>query len=160
MDIKINDGFFETVSEQLSLGHFNLIDQIIVKIDECTKRIDNTYVLSSDAVDTDGKVLRAGKDKISISDYTDEKPGHKLLFIDENNPQHLAWAQAQGGNASWFVNDPTNVSAPKEAPVAQISEFTKSNFDLKELPCCVTTNGSSYYVTKIHLENGKGATLH
>lgn len=162
--MEINQGFFATLSDQISRGHFSLAEQNIFHIDEHTKKVDNMYVLSSDAVDIEGKILRAGKDRFSLENYVERQPGHKFLFIDEKNPDHIVWAKAQGKNATWYLKDPDNIKAPIKAPkgiaIAKAGQFIKSNFDISDLPSFVTLKGASYYVTKVNSITERDITVH
>ncbi len=159
-NIKVNNGFFATVSEQIGKGNFQSVEQNILQIDEYTKRFNTKYVLSEDAVDIEGKILRAGKDKFHLENYIENQSGHKLLFIDEENQQHIAWAKTQGKNATWFINKNLKINLPKGVKASVAREFIKANYQILSLPCCVTIFGNCAYTTHVKLDKPCSSTIH
>lgn len=156
--IKVSNGFFPTVEEMLDEKQFYLAEQHIIEIDQTTKRIENKYFLHHDAIDSKGNRIRARKDKFTLSRYLKFSSGHKLLFLDENNKHHLAWARAQGKNATWVVSK--NFGVPKEVNIMIFDEMAKINYNGLNLPCCVTTVGPYNYVTQGNIDNLGLRTLH
>jgi|GEM_PF-2149956 len=152
----MNNGFFPTVSDQIRSGHFYIIQQKVLHIDEDTKRFQNTCVLSEDSVDRDGHMLRAGKDVFTLENYIDDLAGSKFLFLDEDRPDHRTWAQSQDHVSVWFVMKNTiGIVPPKGVEILVAGQIFKDTYQILTPLCCITIAEGYLYMTHVPLSSPK-----